>query len=203
MKVDLNEGLKRVRYVVYVIILCIAAAFVVDGWHDHRYYLNLETFGPSDSWHITYTDCNSDSSFSSLRSFLYNPDQPLVNIETGDLSEVGSRVNVPKKLEKLVDYISTCYRADYKGVVPYKLIDDKYLDVHPVVRYMRTRDQNFTLSDAETKSIIKTVTPYVITNYVNATGLALFWSLIVIGIIEATSWIIGWVVRGFARKTET
>lgn len=203
MKVDLNKGLKRVRYVVYAIILVIAAAFVVDGFHDHRYGLKLETFGPSDSWHFTHNDCNSDSSFRSLRSFFDDPDQPLVDIETGDLSDSGSRVNVPKKLRHLVHNISTCYRADYKGVVRYKLIDDNYLDVHPVVRYMRTRDQNVNLSDAETKKIIKTVTPYVIMNYLNAIGLALFWSLIVIAIIEATSRIIGWVVRGFARKTET
>jgi len=203
MKVDLNEGLKRVRYVVYAIILVIAAWFIIFTQY-HRYFLFVETYSPDDGWHYTSNECD----YHNLSIWdKFRPAQAIWEHSpvTGDLYNSTGNRTVPSKLKFVVRDIATCYRANSQGIVP---IDPSFRDNShqfadtPTIRYIRNRDDNITISDDETQKIIKIVTPIVVINYIKLIAKALFWSLLIMGIIEATSRIIGWVVRGFARRTE-
>lgn len=207
MKVDLNEGLKRVRYVVQAIIIVSAAFSVLSGWQSGNASIVVETFSPSDGWHYTKKECKYQllEKFDSPNNYLNSS----FDRNTGDIYDDRINISVPNNLKDIVYSIETCYRANNDGIVPIPGDNNPYfkyrdpIDVADIlVRYVKNRDSKIELSEAETKKIREREQARITTDNLRAIGKALFWSLLIIGILEATSWIIGWVFRGFARRTE-
>ncbi|WP_168847494.1 hypothetical protein [Sphingomonas sp. S2M10] len=178
MKINWFEGGRRITRLGQILLVLFASAVLLISLPHPT--LTLETASPSDPWKLSKTACNYGS----------------------DASATTYGVNVGSTLTD----VELCFRSskaeDGRSLVPFAAADkDNWYVDEPyssaVSAYTEKRKQSFAFPptlEKEASSSVKAQWWHDFWHQFKAFALSV---LIGVGILQALSWVIGWIVRGF------